>query len=98
MLKIIIEVVHAALGVIYTIQGPRRQGALCSLKLALIASLHKIKHLGKTSERYGQYICTNAKQVLLSNIRFSLPKRMGEYFIIPDSSFTDIRQKISHSK
>ena len=89
---------HSYLGVIFPTQGHLTQSDLWSLKLALIAVLWKLNHTNHPGEGYGQYLHTNTKQVLISNISFSLPKCMGEYFVITDATFTDIRKKITYSQ
>ena len=63
--------------------------------MALIAGLWELIHPNHPSEEYGQYLCTNSKQGLIYKIRLNLTKRMGKYFVITDSAFTDKRQKIA---
>ena len=98
MVEFKIEVVHDSLGVIYTIQGRQTQVTIWTLKFSLIAGLRKLNHMNHPIKGYGQYLCTNAKQGLISNIYFSMQKQMGEYFVIPDSAFTNMRQTISESQ
>ena len=90
--------VHANLGVISPIQGRPIQGALWYLKMALITGLQKLEHPNHPRKGYGQYLHTSSEQGLIFNILFSLPKIMGEYFVVPDDAFTDTRQKISQSQ
>ena len=44
------------------------------------------------------YLLTNAEQSLIYNIFFSLPKRIGRYFLIPGGAFTDTSQKMSQAQ
>ena len=50
------------------------------------------------SNGYGQYLRTNVNQGVISNICFSLTKRMGKFFVIPDAASADISQKIAQSQ
>ena len=98
MLKFTIKAVHDSLGVISTIQGCRTQVAPWPLKMSLISGLRKITHMNHPSKGYGQYLRTNVNQGVISNICFSLTKRMGKFFVIPDAASADISQKIAQSQ
>ena len=98
MVTYTVDAIVKVIGHVAKIYGHPTQATLWQLKSRLIKTLRQLKHTDHPTEGHAPYLRSVTEQALVSNVRWTTPSPMGEYFVILITALTNTEQRTEEKK